>query len=65
VGAYCHIISVTEDVSQVHPYHPDYDAIEKVPVVQATTAYDDPETGITYMLIINQALKVPNLETTL
>jgi hypothetical protein len=65
VGEDCRIIAVTEDVCQVHPFHPDYDAIEEVPVVQAATAYDDPDSGITYILIINQALQVPNLHTTL
>jgi hypothetical protein len=34
-------------------------------MVQAATAYDDPETSITYMLVINQALQIPNLEVTL
>ncbi|MFN9982420.1 MAG: hypothetical protein ACK53Y_21010, partial [bacterium] len=34
-------------------------------MVQAATAYDHPETGITYILVINQALLVPDLETTL
>jgi hypothetical protein len=36
-----------------------------VPIVQAATAYDDPETGITYILVINQALQIPNLQTML
>lgn len=64
VEANCRIVYVTKNVCQVHPYHPNYDAIEEVPVVQAATAYDDAETGITYMKIINQALQIPDLETT-
>jgi hypothetical protein len=65
IGSQCRVISVTDTVCQVHPYHQDYPAIEEVPIVQAATAYDDPETGITYMLIINQALWIPDLNTTL
>jgi len=34
-------------------------------VVQAATAFDDPETGITYILVINQALQVPGMAVTL
>jgi hypothetical protein len=30
--------------------------IENVPVVKAATAYDDPATGITYILIIGQVV---------
>jgi hypothetical protein len=65
VGPQCRVISVSDTICEVHPYHPDYPAIEEVPIVQAATAYDDPETGITYILIINQALWVPHLSTTL
>ena len=65
VGADCRVLSITDQVCQVVPYHQDYQPFNEVPVVQAATAYDHPETGRTYILIINQALLVPNLETTL
>ena len=65
VGADCCILSVTDQVCQVLPYHQDYQPFDEVPIVQAATAYDDPNTGITYILIINQALQIPHLETTL
>ena len=65
VGADCRVLSITDQVCQVVPYHQDYQPFNEVPVVQAATAYDHPETGITYILIINQALLVPDLETTL
>jgi len=64
-GADCRILSVTDQVCQVLPYHQDYQPFDEVPIVQAATAYDDPNTGITYILIINQALQIPHLETTL
>jgi hypothetical protein len=40
------------------PYHLKYRAIQNCPIVQAATAYTDHETGVTYMLIINQAIHV-------
>ncbi len=41
---------------EVSLYHPKYERIENAPIVQAGTAYDHPETGKTYILILNQAL---------
>jgi len=65
VGPECRVLSVTEKFCKVNAYHPGYDAFEEIPVVQAATAYDDPETGITYILIINQALQIPGMAVTL
>jgi hypothetical protein len=65
VGVDCRILSVTDQVCQVLPYHKGYQPFDEVPIVQAATAYDHPETGITYNLIFNQALSIPDLETTL
>jgi hypothetical protein len=47
IGPECRILSVTEKVCHVNAYHPGYDAFEEIPIVQATTAYDDPETSVT------------------
>lgn len=65
VGPECSILSVTEKVCRVNAYHPRYNAFEDIPVVQAATAHDDPETGITYILVINQALQIPGMGVTL
>jgi hypothetical protein len=46
-------------------YHHEYKGLDEIPVVQAATAYDDPDTAITYILILNQSLWIPRLETTL
>jgi hypothetical protein len=56
VGSNCRIISYTDKVCSVSPFHPKYKALENVPIVQAGTAYEDPETGKTYILILNQSL---------
>ncbi len=55
VGANCHIISYTEHVCEVSPFHLKYNPITNVPIEQAGAAYDDLNSGQTYILIINQA----------
>jgi len=56
VGANCRIIEYKQDMVNVESYHPQYKAMQNVAIVQAASAYDDPETGVTYILIFNQAL---------
>jgi hypothetical protein len=66
VGKNFRVISYTDRICQVSPYHPDYQAINKVPIVQAATAFDDPESGETYVLIFNECLYLGDaLENTL
>jgi hypothetical protein len=38
------------------PYTDAYEAMKSVPIVQAATAYDNPETGETTILIMNEAI---------
>jgi hypothetical protein len=56
IGNNCRVISYTDKTCQVAPYHPNYDSMEDIPIVQAGTAYDNPNTGETVILIINQGL---------
>ena len=49
-------ISATEHYCDVQPFSPSYKPIEKVPIVTACTAYDDPLSGNTTILIFHQAL---------
>jgi hypothetical protein len=56
IGSNCRIIAYTDKVCEVSQYHPEYQPIMNVPIVQAGTAYDDPITGKTYILVINQGL---------
>jgi hypothetical protein len=57
VGANCRIIAYTDKVCSVTPYHPKYKTLTNVPIVQAGTAYEDRETGKTYILVPNQSRK--------
>jgi hypothetical protein len=54
------ITAYTESTGNFTPYHPNYGSIENSPIVQAATAYSDTETGVTYILVINQANYVGN-----
>ncbi len=56
LGANFRAIAFTEKVCNIQPYHPDYPAQSDVPIAQATTVYTDPQTGESYILVINQAL---------
>jgi hypothetical protein len=40
----------------VSPYTDEYESIKSVPIVQAATAYNVPETGETVILIFNEAI---------
>ena len=40
----------------VSPYTDAYESIKSVSIVQAATAYDNPETGETFILVFNEAL---------
>jgi hypothetical protein len=61
VGVDCCIIEYTQEMVNVEPYHPQYKAMQNVSIVQAASAYDDPETGVIYILVFNQALDFTQL----
>ena len=50
------IMHYTGAECDVTPYTDAYEAIKSVPIVQAATAYDNPETGETIILILNEAI---------
>jgi hypothetical protein len=56
VGATFKVTAYTKKSCYVMPFHPQYQSIADIPVVQAVTAYTDPESGETFILVINQAL---------
>jgi hypothetical protein len=41
------VISHTDKVCEVFPYHPRYKSIQEALIVQAAMAYDDPDSGET------------------
>ena len=50
------IIEYTGEHCDVTPYSDEYKPITDVPIVNASTAYTDPETGVTMILQFNQVL---------
>jgi hypothetical protein len=57
-GSNCTIIHFTDKVCDVSPYTDTYEAIKSVPIVQAATAFDHPDTGETTILILNEAISM-------
>ncbi|MGH3624303.1 MAG: hypothetical protein ACRDQ5_21370 [Sciscionella sp.] len=55
-GSTTRVIEYTGKSCDVQPFADHYEAMTDVPIVKAGTAYDDPNTGITYILVISQAL---------
>ena len=55
-GSNCLIMHYTGKECDVSPYTDAYEAIKSVPIVQATTAYENPETGETTILVFNEAI---------
>jgi hypothetical protein len=56
IGANCCTIEYWQEILNVEPYHPQYRAMRDIAIVKATSACNDPEAGITYIIIFNQAL---------
>ena len=50
------ILEYTRRTADVYAYDKSIKPIENVPIVSGATAWDDPTTGETYILVINEAL---------
>jgi hypothetical protein len=50
------ILEYTDRVVDVGPFSNDYQPLEEIPIVKAALAYDDAETGETFILLFGQAL---------
>ena len=55
-GSNCIVIHFTGKECDVAPYTDTYDTIKAVSIVHADTAYDNPETGDTTILILNKEI---------
>jgi hypothetical protein len=55
-GATAQVVEYTGWSCDVLPFSNEYDALKDIPIVTAATAYDDPETGDTYILVMHEAL---------
>jgi len=53
-GKNARILSHSNKVCQVPPYHPQYQAIIDIPIMQVGVAYNHPETGVTYILVLTK-----------
>ena len=61
IGRNFRVISHTDKVCEVFPYHPGYESIQEAPIVQAAMAYDDPDSGETFILVVNQCLHLGDM----
>ena len=55
-GANCCVIHRTGRTCKVSPHRNDYDSITDVPIVQAATAWQSPDSGQVHILTFNEAL---------
>ena len=60
VGRDALVVEQSEKTVEVSPFTPDYEPIE-VEVVNATIQYDSPLDGKEYILVIQNALRVPSM----
>jgi hypothetical protein len=54
------ILHHTTRTADVYAYDKSYKPLEGVPIVAGATAYDDTASGLTYILIFNEALYYPD-----
>ena len=59
-GPNCTVLEYTNQSVNVSGFSHDYKSICNVPIVTAATAIDNPKTGVTSILIIGQALYLPD-----
>ena len=50
------ILSYTNKTADVYPYGSTYEPIANVPIITGATAYTDPDTGQSYILVFNESL---------
>ena len=62
VGRHASIVSDTGRTAEVSPFTPDYEALQKVPIVDAAILYLCPYSDKSYLLIVRNALSVPSMK---
>jgi hypothetical protein len=55
-GSTCRVIEFTEKSCDVFPFSESYEPLTQVPIAKVGTAFDNPTTGETYILVFGQAL---------
>ena len=64
VGRHAYVLAYVGKDVEVRPYSPDYEPIRK-PLVDAAIQYDDPYTGLPYILVARNMLYVPSMSNNL
>ena len=62
LGAHCFIFEWSGKTCAVQPFTSDLGTLKSVPIVDAAIAYDCPITHLSYVLLIRNALYMPNLK---
>ena len=61
-GANVSIISKSGLVATVTPFSSDLPQMDDVEIGDVAMAYDDPRTGVTYLLVMRNALLIPSMD---
>ena len=64
IGKHAYVIAETGRTVEVSPFTPDYEPI-RVPLVDAAVKYECPYDGKAYILVLRNALHVPNMDINL
>jgi hypothetical protein len=56
------VINITDCQVSVTPFSKSLGSIQKVPIITAAIAYDDPRSGRVFILVIHQALYFPEMK---
>lgn len=65
MGRNATVIAWTGETAEVHAFSDECDALERVPIVDAATAYDCPYTGKTFILVAMNVLYIKSMERNL
>ena len=63
-GGNCMVMNHTDRVCTVHAYNDNYEPLNNIPVVRAATGFTSSD-GRNYILVLNEALWMPNLDHSL
>jgi hypothetical protein len=64
-GQHCLILRWTGRNAEVNPFTPDYEALQKVPIVDAAILYECPVTGKEFILVARNVLYVKSMDINL
>jgi hypothetical protein len=65
VGSNCLVIEWSGQTASVNPFTPDYESLLEVPIVDAAVMYECPTFGKQYILLVQNALHVSEMEQNL